>query len=545
MKKFLFLASTILLFAGCSSDDDVSAVVNPETKNPVATADAVSTSENEELKIAKDFLLENDEIVDLSRISDFDSETTEGGEVVDNRDGTFSYFPPEDFQGEDSFSYDLCVPGSQDRCASAIVTIAVGDAGSPVAEDDSYETNEGSELRINNHLSNDNLIDNAELSSVNSDDTAGTVVLEDDGSITYTPAEGFSGDDTFTYTICDNDEEAECSTATVTINVIDEGSPVATNDTVVIDMNTSEFTINSLLNNDEVIDDAEITSIDDTETRGALTLNDDGSISYIPEVGYLGEDTFTYTLCDDDEEATCSTATVTLTLVDPVSFNIPSELEDYYDGLAISQNEDLNYKVISDLTDKMHTTILSYGQRHDYLYNADEDLENEDNVILIYSGESRYWEEYSSGNNSYSPQTFNTEHVFPQSLLVSEIARTDLHHLRAADADVNELRSNNPYTEGSGDYKSVDDTAFFPGDEWKGDVARMILYLNVRYNEDISKVGNLELFLKWNREDPVSAFEIQRNNVIEGAQGNRNPFIDNPYLVTLIWGSDAAENTWE
>ena len=545
MKKFLFLASTILFFTGCSSDDDVSPVVNPESKNPVATADAVSTSENEELKIAKDFLLENDEIVDLSRISDFDSETTEGGEVVDNRDGTFSYFPPEDFQGEDSFSYDLCVPGSQDRCASAVVTIAVGDAGSPVAEDDSYETNEGSELRINNHLSNDNLIDNAELSSVNSDDTAGTVVLEDDGSITYTPAEGFSGEDTFTYTICDNDEEAECSTATVTINVIDEGSPVAADDTVVIDMNTSEFTINSLLNNDEVVDDAEITSIDDTDTRGALTLNDDGSISYIPEVGYLGEDTFTYTLCDDDEEATCSTATVTLTLVDPVSFNIPSELEDYYDGLAISQNEDLNYKVISDLTDKMHTTILSYGQRHDYLYNADEDLENEDNVILIYSGESRYWEEYSSGNNSYSPQTFNTEHVFPQSLLVSEIARTDLHHLRAADADVNELRSNNPYTEGSGDYDSVDDTAFFPGDEWKGDVARMILYLNVRYNEDISKVGNLELFLKWNREDPVSAFEIQRNNVIEGAQGNRNPFIDNPYLVTLIWGGDAAENTWE
>jgi endonuclease I len=73
----------------------------------------------------------------------------------------------------------------------------------------------------------------------------------------------------------------------------------------------------------------------------------------------------------------------------------------------------------------------------------------------------------------------------------------------------------------------------------------MILYLNVRYNEDISKVGNLELFLKWNREDPVSAFELQRNTVIEGAQGNRNPFIDNPYLATLIWGGEAAENTWE
>ncbi|MGB8704779.1 MAG: endonuclease [Gillisia sp.] len=54
----------------------------------------------------------------------------------------------------------------------------------------------------------------------------------------------------------------------------------------------------------------------------------------------------------------------------------------------------------------------------------------------------------------------------------------------------------------------------------------------------------MDLFLKWNREDPVSIFEIQRNNVIEGAQGNRNPFIDNPYIATLIWGGTPAENRW-
>ena len=73
----------------------------------------------------------------------------------------------------------------------------------------------------------------------------------------------------------------------------------------------------------------------------------------------------------------------------------------------------------------------------------------------------------------------------------------------------------------------------------------MVLYLNVRYGEDYTKVGTLDLFLKWNREDPVSDFERQRNEVIEGAQGVRNPFIDNPYLATLIWGGTPAENTWE
>ena len=65
-----------------------------------------------------------------------------------------------------------------------------------------------------------------------------------------------------------------------------------------------------------------------------------------------------------------------------------------------------------------------------------------------------------------------------------------------------------------------------------------------RYGETFDRVGSIELFLKWNVEDPVSAFEVQRNNVIEGAQGNRNPFIDNPYLATLIWGGTPAENKW-
>ena len=231
------------------------------------------------------------------------------------------------------------------------------------------------------------------------------------------------------------------------------------------------------------------------------------------------------------------------TLLEPIAFTIPVSLQDYYEGVFFTSDASANMLVAQSHTRAKHTTILTYTQRHTYLYDADEDATNPDNVILIYSGESRYWKEYASPANTYNPQTFNTEHVYPQSKLNTEEAITDLHHLRSCDEDVNADKSNLPFIDASGDYKRVG-SGWYPGDAWKGDVARMVLYLNIRYDEVISDVGTLELFLKWNIEDPVSAFEQNRNDVIEAAQGNRNPFIDNPYLVTLIWGGDAAENTW-
>ncbi|PCH76782.1 MAG: ribonuclease [Flavobacteriaceae bacterium] len=198
------------------------------------------------------------------------------------------------------------------------------------------------------------------------------------------------------------------------------------------------------------------------------------------------------------------------------------------------------------LTIAKHSNMLEYGDRHDYLYTADEDANNTDNVILLYSGVSTDKREYMSGNNNYNPQTFNTEHVYPQSKLGSGNAKGDLHHLRACNGNINGNRGHLAFTDGSGSY-GVKSGAWYPGDDWRGDVARMVLYVNLRYDEplnsDISTDGK-DLFLKWNREDPVSAIEIQRNNVIANAQGNRNPFIDNPYLVTVIFGGAAAENRW-
>ena len=160
------------------------------------------------------------------------------------------------------------------------------------------------------------------------------------------------------------------------------------------------------------------------------------------------------------------------------------------------------------------------------------------------------------------------EHVFPRSKgtpnLEFEGPGSDAHHLRAVDYDRNSLRSNFKFIANPTSYITYSRVIqqnggeyFYPGDEWKGDVARMMMYMYVRYGNrcqpvqvghgsaSYSNYGDMpNIFLQWNAEDPVSAFEIQRNEQIYQAQGNRNPFIDNPYLATLIWNGPFAQNKW-
>lgn len=134
----------------------------------------------------------------------------------------------------------------------------------------------------------------------------------------------------------------------------------------------------------------------------------------------------------------------------------------------------------------------------------------------------------------------NREHTWPSSLLGS--TKDDLHNLRAANERVNSSRSNYPFTDsnkpftGSQPYEKIGN-AWYPGDEHIGDVARIVLYISIRYNLPLSRVGNLNLFLKWHQLDPVNEFEQTRNDRIYNIQSNRNPFIDHPELVELYFGS--------
>jgi len=165
------------------------------------------------------------------------------------------------------------------------------------------------------------------------------------------------------------------------------------------------------------------------------------------------------------------------------------------------------------------------------------------------------------GGNSCN---FNREHVFSRSNADPEMGGTsniftgivaDPHNLRSSDVQMNGNRGNKKFAAGSGTSGDVNGN-WYPGDEWKGDVARMMMYMYTRYGErclpslngtGALQSGNnmLQVYLQWNVEDPVdTTFEDQRNNYLETAYGNRNPFIDNPYLATIIWGGAPAEDRW-
>ena len=419
----------------------------------------------------------------------------------------------------------------------------------PVAVDDEIFVVMNTPLKIENLLDNDTISNYGRISSIDfGEEGKGAMEPQGNGGYKYIPKEGFIGETSFIYELCDENFPANCTIATVRVVVTEEFLEFKANDDfVVVDFNQNSL-IDTLLSNDLMAENAVIESIDVSNTIGAASLVGN-NIEYVPVNDFIGEDTLVYNVCNTTEDGVeqCDTATVRIVVANTVNFTINSEVSAYYQGIEFYDSPDYLLETFKNLMISSHVNILEYTDRHDYLYDADEDLMNPDNVTLIYSSESRFEEEYQ-GNANYEPLTFNTEHIYPQSFLPgedqSDPSTRDLHNLRVVDASTNSSRSNHPFVDGSGVFMRIDDT-WYPGDEWKGDVARIVMYMNMYYDEPFQDVGNLDLFLQWNIEDPVSDFEMQRNNVIEGAQGNRNPFIDNPFLATLIWGGDAAVNTWE
>ncbi|WP_197017698.1 endonuclease [Tenacibaculum sp. 47A_GOM-205m] len=438
-----------------------------------------------------------------------------------------------------------------------------------VAVNDSYEVTEdiASEL---NFLSNDTYTQGSIEVSFPTTSNENGIIVQTNNKITYTPAKSFVGADSFTYTICSTKEEDKCATATVSITVVDQGNPEAKDDVYTTQKNT-EITISNFLENDSLIDDAQLDAINSSNANGSVTLNSNGTITYIPQSDFVGNDTFTYTICDDDATKSCSTATITIKVEEPSnnagSFNIPSELAEYYKNTDFNLTGNALREELATTIISTHTTNLSYTPGvWDVLKQSDLDPTDNSKVVLIYGyddSDGNYVTDRTrskDANGGTQGTDWNREHVYPKSLgnpnLGTSGPGADAHHLRPSDVKFNNDRSSKKFATGSGNAGDVSGN-WYPGDEWKGDVARMMMYMYLRYgNQCLPKnvaVGStiasdnnmVALLLQWNAEDPVSDLEIQRNNVVANAQGNRNPFIDNPYLATLIWNGSEADNTWK
>lgn len=200
----------------------------------------------------------------------------------------------------------------------------------------------------------------------------------------------------------------------------------------------------------------------------------------------------------------------------------------YYDSAEGRTGEALK-DALNQIVGKAKAT--SYDEVKSVLVKADLMEGSTSKLYLIYDSKTTH-------NKWDNAATWNREHVWPQSKL-NGAPKGESHNLRAADVKTNSNRGNEPFVNGTGLYGSRVSGGYFPGDEHKGDVARIVMYMVVRYPQLNfgSGIGLLQTFLKWHNEDPVNAFERNRNDVIHDMQGNRNPFIDHPEMAQLIWGS--------
>ncbi|MBT2687442.1 chitobiase/beta-hexosaminidase C-terminal domain-containing protein [Bacillus sp. ISL-47] len=227
------------------------------------------------------------------------------------------------------------------------------------------------------------------------------------------------------------------------------------------------------------------------------------------------------------------------------------QLEGYYEDASGKTGEELKAALHNIISEQ---TVISYSDVWDALKETDEDPANPDNVILFYTGESR-----SENLNGGNAGDWNREHVWAKShgdFGTSMGPGTDVHHLRPTDVGINSARGNLDFDNGGtavsgcdGCYKTA--SSWEPPDRVKGDVARMLFYMAVRYegngevdlelNELLNNGSNpyhgkLSTLLEWHEQDPVDEFERNRNNIIfEKWQHNRNPFIDHPEWAEMIW----------
>lgn len=238
----------------------------------------------------------------------------------------------------------------------------------------------------------------------------------------------------------------------------------------------------------------------------------------------------------------------------------------YYDSLEGLSGAALKQAVQDIIANPALVHAHNYGDITEILKTADQNPLNSNEVWLMYVEKPRSKLDFQ--DTGISTGKWNREHIYPQSrggfsngtesipdginiwlpTNANDIlaGHADAHHLRAEDGAENSLRSNNDY--GLTGYNGPTGTM----GSWKGDVARSVFYMAVRYNAlsvvngdiddaTVGQLGDLASLLTWNTLDPSDDFEMNRNNYIYTWQVNRNPFIDYPDLANYIWGAKAGQ----
>ena len=267
---------------------------------------------------------------------------------LDATDDYIDYTPSGLFIGDETFEYIICDDGAPVKCDTALVTVTLLANINPPTVVDDYDTLVSvPTANIIDILSNDSELDGhlfASLTISSSPDQGGSAVINDNGTpfdisddyVVYTPTGLYVGDETFQYTLCDNGILTMCSTGTVTITLIENEPPVATNDTTRVLENYPK-TITVLENDYDSTGFIVLSSVSviTAPTLGTTSVNPlTGEITYTPNPDITGPDQFTYVICDNGAPAPglCDTAIVDIVIV---SYEPDAVIDTFHTGALI------------------------------------------------------------------------------------------------------------------------------------------------------------------------------------------------------------------
>jgi large repetitive protein len=310
--------------------------VTPVNDPPVASNDSATTNEDTPVRVA---VLPNDSDLDGDPLTVI-SASAGNGTVTINPDGTITYVPNPNFNGVDAITYTISDGRGGTSTATVQITVnPVNDV--PVAVNDSATTPEDQPVTIP-VLANDSDADGNPLTITAATSPNGTVTINPDGTITFTPNADFNGLATITYTISDG--QGGTTTATVAVNVTPiNDPPVARNDSVTVAEDTP-IRVSSLANDSDV-DGNPLTIVSASSPNGTVTINPDGTISFVPDPNFNGPTTITYQISDGQGGFATATISVNVTPVNdpPVAVN---------DVVTMDEDTTARIPVLSNDTDR-------------------------------------------------------------------------------------------------------------------------------------------------------------------------------------------------
>ncbi len=378
--SFTYRASDGTLASNVATSLIAISVVNSP---PVAVDDQYGVFQNGVLDVdAAAGVLANDTDPETDPLTAVLINGVSNGSLTFRADGSFTYTPDAGFQGDETFTYQ--VTDGPNVSNMATVKVTVDDA--PIAVDDSYTTPMGETLivaAVDGVLANDM---NPEAGSLEAelvtDVVTGTLTLSADGSLTYVPAPGFTGEASFTYRA--GNGSAISSPATVAITVEAPPTPPVTNNDAYAAVEDTPLVVPAagvLTNDTDVNDDALQAVLGSTVTNGVLALSVDGSFVYTPTANFNGPDGFTYKASDATFESDMATVTIT---VAPVN-DAPAAVDDEY---GVSRNTELVVEAANGV-----------------LANDSDPEDNNLQAVLVNDVASGQLTLNSDGSFSYQPQT--------------------------------------------------------------------------------------------------------------------------------------------